>query len=411
VKRRVAAVVVMALGTLGATGLTPAWSGREQGAAPTPLQLFQKMLPVIKNDRCTNCHGGVDPVSGRDHEGGMIPPDTACTKCHKTEKEWGLPGKDHFFYKKTDLELCGLFADFASHMGHAFFISNHLEGDRLIQAAFAGWMGGARDSLDGESPDPPRMKQPEFVQLAKDWLTHGQGACEALGTIYLEESVASADTSHPSPNADLIVQQTGKRTVNITVSGGQYHSDIETKGGIVSTLVQHLTNANGRSCTYTLIDSTGYSGSTTGLAGVSVTDTIFDGDTHPPQTDYRIDVDLPPESTSRTTKYTVMDLCRVPLPVPANSVETFDWPEGHFTLEGHVNDPTREGRASSCDKRLTHGDVGTKKWERDLTQCNRFSNMGNADTPGLMDHGANIAYHDGKDIEFRVVSRWNLKFK
>jgi hypothetical protein len=308
--------------------------------------------------------------------------------------------------------LCALFADFAMHQGHAFFISNHLEGDDLIRAAFAGLMGGARDTTKGDSPDPPPIKQKAFVQLGKDWVTQGQAACEVLGTIYREESVASADTTHPTPTSDLTIQQTGTRTVNITLRGGQYHADIETKGGIVSTLVQHLTNANGRPCTYTLIDSTGYSGTTTDLAVVTIKDTVFFVGTQAPQTDYRIDVDLPPESTSRTTQYTVMDLCKTRIPPPDNSAEKFDWPEVHFTLEGHVEDPRTDGRAGACDKMIKYKDVGSAEVEADRSHpCNRFVIMGNADTPGLMDHGANIAFHDGKDIEFRVVSRWNLKFK
>ena len=413
VKRRVAAVVVMALGTLGAAGLTPGWSGPRQGAAPTPLQLFQKMLPVIRHDRCMNCHGGVDPVSGRDHEGGMIHPDTACAKCHKTEPTWHLPtNTDHFFYKKTDQELCALFADFAMHMGHADFISRHIESDEFIIAAFQGWMGGARDSNDGESPDPPPIDQEAFIKLAEDWLTHGQGACEALGTIYLEESVESSDTIPTGPGVETIVRQSGKRTVTITLSGGQYHADINTNGQIVTTQVQHTRNAQGRPCTFTLIGTTKYSGSTTGLAVVSVTDTIFQRGPRPPSTDYRIDVSLPPESGRRVNTTVIDDGCGSRMEAPPPTTETLAWDEVHFTLEGHVKDPASEGRTGACDKRIKHVDVGSKKWEDDVNHCNRFASVGNADTPGLMDHDdAHVAYHDGRDIEFRVVSRWNLKFK
>jgi hypothetical protein len=118
------------------------------------------------------------------------------------------------------------------------------------------------------------------------------------------------------------------------------------------------------------------------------------------------------QRTRGTTKYHILDGCGVGMPAPDNNVETFDWPEGHFTLEGHVEDPRSDGRAGACDKMIKHGDVGSSDVESDPSHpCNRFTNMGNADTPGLMDRGAHIAYHDGTDIEFRVVSRWNLKFK
>src|SRR4029450_3992862 len=122
--------------------------------------------------------------------------------------------------------------------------------------------------------------------------------------------------------------------------------------------------------------------------------------TQAPQTDYRIDVDLPPENTSRTTKYTVMDLCHVQMPAPSNSVEMFAWDTVHITLEGHVEDPRTDGRTGACDKMIKYKEVGSPDVQADPSHpCNRYTNMGNADTPGLMDHGANIAYHDGKDIE------------
>src|SRR5262245_40579220 len=76
-----------------------------QQAAPTPMQLFSRMLPVIRHDRCINCHGDVDPISGKDHMGGEIDPKvTQCTKCHM--EGWQLPGPSHIWTGKSDREIC-----------------------------------------------------------------------------------------------------------------------------------------------------------------------------------------------------------------------------------------------------------------------------------------------------------------
>src|SRR5689334_103552 len=37
-----------------------------------PLQLFAPLYPVFNDDRCSNCHGGVNVVTGEDHPGGQI---------------------------------------------------------------------------------------------------------------------------------------------------------------------------------------------------------------------------------------------------------------------------------------------------------------------------------------------------
>ena len=411
VKQRVAAIVLVALGTIGATGLTPGWSGSQQGAAPTPLQLFQKLLPVIRHDRCMNCHGGVDPISGDNHDGGMIdtvstsPHFEPCGNCHKTHPSWHRPSADHFFVGKSDQELCRQFEDFASHMGHAPFISNHLKSDEFIIAAFEALMGGARDPKDFDPQDKPPMDQAAFIQVAKDWLTQGQGACEALGTISLEESVNSVDTIKVGP-LDNHFRWQGTRTVTLRLSNGNYYADIRTDYTITQVSVHHLP-----ACDVTTKLIQHHTGGGTGIATVTIKDTTLFGDTRPPQTDYRIDISLPSEKIQKTEDNSVVNSCGIGLPPPPNDAQSFDWDGTSFVLEGHVDDPTTEGRVGSCDKLVKFHEIGTTKtFADDPGACLQFGKVGNSWTPGLMDRLPKT-FHDEVDVPYHVIAKWNLKFK
>jgi hypothetical protein len=413
-----AAGVLLAAGVLsGSLSMTEA----SRQSAPTPMQLFQKMLPVVRHARCVNCHGGVDPINtGNGHPPGKIDTVQAhtstyqpCKDCHDEVKAWFLPGDDHSFVGKTDLELCSLFAEFAMKQGHARFISNHLEEDELIIAAFNGLAGGARDTtMAGVTPDKPPIDHRAFVKLGQDWVDLGQGACEVMGTIALEETVSSLDTFHVAPHVDNTTSQEGKRTVTITLRSGKYHADIKTEGTITNRSIQHLTDRNGRRCVVDQTITDTYSGSTSGDAEVVIKDTIFFADTESPQTDYRIDITLPSETTRRQQKENILNTCGALIPTSDPDDQTFDWDSTTFTIEGHVEDPRRDGRAGACEKMVKHGDLNSSKVEDDKSKpCFRFAGIGNSWTPGLMDRGAAIAFHDGKDIPFRISVRWNLRFK
>src|SRR5712692_5781248 len=42
------------------------------GGARDPLKLFEPMYPVFSDDRCSNCHGNVNVVTGDGHPGGPV---------------------------------------------------------------------------------------------------------------------------------------------------------------------------------------------------------------------------------------------------------------------------------------------------------------------------------------------------
>ena len=133
--------------TLGAS------SSHKQPSAPTPLQLFQKLLPVVRHPRCVNCHGGIDP-RGPAHKG-MKNPWTDRTVIRATtprtltrgSDDWALPGGDSFFVGKTDgRSFAPLYAEFAMKQGHARFMSDNINDDTLIECGLC-W-------CDRERPEP-----------------------------------------------------------------------------------------------------------------------------------------------------------------------------------------------------------------------------------------------------------------
>ena len=378
-------------------------------------------MPVVRHPRCINCHGGVDPADSIQHKGGSQVADADCTACHDdpASKSWSLPGRDHFFTGKTDEEICSLFAEFAMKQGHARFIDNHLQHDDLIVAAFKGLIGDARNPAVDRSPDPrdppadpPPIKQGPFVQLGRDWLEQGQGACNVLGSITLQETLAAGDTFAIGP-IDTYRDFNGTRTVSINVKDGKYYADIKTDYSITEISVQKPVNPKtGRPCTITHTRKEHQSGTTTGGASVTIKDTIFFADTKPPQTDYRIDVTLPPETTHRTETRTVNEACGMGIPFPPSSEsQSFTWGRASFVIEGHVEDPKIDGRTGACDRVWLSSQINTEELEFDRSHpCFKFKNMGNSWYLGLTERTLPLSFHNEKSIPYHMVARWNLKY-
>lgn len=412
--RRGAGGAIMLVAIVG-VGLFSARLARQQ--APTPFQLFQRMMPVIRHPRCSNCHGGVDPTT-KQHPGAPITVE-ACVQCHDDDANpgWGVPAREHFFVGKTDEEVCSLFAEFAMKQGHGRFIDNHLRTDELIVAGFKGLIGGARTPGAGNPPappaDPPPVSQDSFVKLGQDWIDKGQGACEVLGAITLQESVAAGDT-FAIGGMDTYQDFKGTRTVSINIRGGKYYADIKTDYTITEIGVQKLVSPKtGRPCTITHTRKEQQSGTTTGIASVAIKDTIFFADTKPPQTDYRIDVTLPPETTRKTETRTVNEACGLGIPFPPSSEsQSFTWGRASFVIEGHVEDPKTDGRAGACDRPSRNLEINTTALEFDRSlPCFRFKNMGNSWYLGLMERTLPLTYHDvTRAIPYHLVARWNLKY-
>ena len=408
--RKGAGTAVM-LAAIAAIGLFSARLARQQ-ASPTPFELFQQLLPVIRHPRCANCHGGVDPISGRGHLPGAIDTVRAhtktfqeCSDCH--QKGWELPRRDHSFVGKTDRELCALFSEFAMKQGRPLFIDGHLRHDELVMAGFEGEAGGPLSPAD-----PPRMKQGAFVKLGEDWYDKGQHTCEVLGTITLEESVAATDSFSLGP-ISTTQNYIGKRTVTVAFRDGKYQADITTDYTMTEVSKQRLINPKtGQPCYLTHTRNERQLGTTSGGASVTIKDTILFADTDPPQTDYRIDVALPPETTKRTESRTVNDGCGLGVPFPAeNETRSFTWGRASFIIEGHLQDPRIDFRAGGCERVAKSTDINTDNLERDPGHpCFKFKHLGNSWYLGLMERTLPKTFHDDVAVPFHLRAFWNLKY-
>jgi hypothetical protein len=409
-------VIVPAVMVLLIGGVTRGASSR---AAPqstvTPFQRFERLLPVIRHPRCMNCHGALDPGT-TSHPGGAITTE-ACEGCHGDAQDWRIPHQNSFFINKTDRQLCALFANIAEHMGYEQFISGHIVSDELIKLAFDGVMGGARTPGAGSPPDPPPDKPPmdhaEFTRWAKEWVSDGRGACDVEGTITQVESVDVDTVFYPFPGRAERFAERATRTVTVTANNDDsYTARIETSGTIVLTLMTETTYPSGRACTLVITDSSTISGLTTGPARVRIKDTVFFAGTDPRagQTDYRIDVTLPPEHTQRIDRNMLVEPCGSTLQaVPPETLNT-TWPRHDFAIEGHLDDRTQPNLVGGCTKVVKSADVA-RMMAISETPCFRFANIGNKQEPWLMHHEGSGAYADGTDIPHRVTTSWNITYR
>src|SRR6266487_255989 len=99
--------------------------GTAIGAAPArqetePLALFSAMMPVFSSPRCVNCHGGVQPATGANHEGGKVdvkfdsdgnmengtPEAIACLECHTAADKWRTAPRVLSFVGRDAATLC-----------------------------------------------------------------------------------------------------------------------------------------------------------------------------------------------------------------------------------------------------------------------------------------------------------------
>ena len=419
-RTRVAAVNRVARTTLGILSvIAPATIGlgltrASFQASPSPLELFQKMLPVVRHPRCMNCHGGINPGTIA-HPGGAITTET-CVTCHGDTNEWSIPSVDHFFVGKSDRQLCALFANFASNMGYGPFITSHIEGDELIKLAFDGVMGGARTPGAGNPPDPPADPPPgdhsAFTRLAQDWVDQGHGACDVDGTIEQVERVDVDSVFHLSPGVTQRFQEHATRSVTVSLRDGAYVAQIETNGTTVLVLMQSITNAAGAGCTITITDSSVFSGSNSGPARVAVRDTVLFADTHPErgQTDYRVDVRLPPERTRRTDTNHLADGCGSTMQAVPPETKTTNWRAHQFTIEGHLDDRRQPRVVGGCDKVVKSAEIG-RLLRLSESPCFRFPGVGNRHEPWLMHHEGSGAFPDGTDIPHQVLTTWNITYR
>jgi hypothetical protein len=187
-----AAMALAGLGTLGvgtASGAAPAQQAQQQD----PLALFSVMMPVFSSPRCVNCHGGTNPQTELNHEGGQVDvpvnemgdmkfdPSGACLECHTAAPpSWRLAPSHMSFVGRDAVALCRQLRTIngLSDAAKRTMFVDHLSGDALIGLAFVGQGAiGPESAFAPISPEPPPMTQEDFVGAAQNWVSAGQALC------------------------------------------------------------------------------------------------------------------------------------------------------------------------------------------------------------------------------------------
>lgn len=380
----------------------PCSTALPQRAVHDPLTLFAKMMPVLSHERCANCHGATNPLTG-DYHPGAIKPSAKCESCHTATDangihHWRLAPEPFAFFNKTTRQLCQHFEALGNlNDGMAF----HLETDHLIGLAFIGRRG---DAVNRSFAKPPPMSRPEFVRAYRTWFRDGGGACSAWeGTITRTETIASDTMPGSGPNSRNITRlgdqvffswQTGTHsttvtikagvaTVSTTLNGEKNQRSIARRDGCES--IDHIRDA------YSLVSSAAPepNAASDDTAGPLVA--IGDGSVRVGVADdgsYRIHV-VPPRETTRVTSTTTnTNSCGVALPVFPASTETYDWPEWVFEITDKLSDPKNRRQLK-----------GQSVIEVESSYDPSF---------GLAYHAA-VARLDGSPLKFRITTTWNLK--
>ena len=146
------------------------------------------MAEAFKHDRCSNCHGKVNPFEGSTHGGGQLDLElddngqtntrqseertfAACKSCHDNAAlDWKIPPAELHWWNQSVEELCR-----TQHEEERppFPFRNHNETDALIIEAFHGTFGSMDNFREDPKPypDPPPFGHAEFLTRVDAWLS------------------------------------------------------------------------------------------------------------------------------------------------------------------------------------------------------------------------------------------------
>lgn len=319
-KRRTLALLAASIVALAAM--------RHSAVRVDPMPYFQRLMPVLKHDRCMNCHGGTDPLTGRNHGGGVVDlNEIQCSNCH--DDDWGdhIAPPDVWFVGKDAEALCAQLSREVMLAGVGDFL-RHLAEDKPIAHAFAGRMGNARDAA--LPPAKPPMTQAEFLDAAVVWLNAGNGGCIEEGRIRRRQQIANNEAQQIGPGHMQTIQQTARREVVIELRNGQYTAFATAEGDWTH---KQLIEQDG--CITTIWSIARYSGTNAGPATVR---SRVRPDGH-----YAIEVSGPRETYRQLTTNHSTSTCLPGSPATRDHVE-LEWLPWSFTIEGQLTNPNDRRR-------------------------------------------------------------------
>ncbi len=331
-------------------------------AAATPAdKLFAKIYPVYAHPRCANCHGVVEHYPGFTHSvtpdthpggavgAGMPDPVVDCTDCHDGPQHHNAAGVEEGAWKFTappNMEWAGLGEEEVCIMqavearlknkaagGESAATKgsylHHLAEDPLIEQAFHGRAGGARDPADPDLPVPP-LSYGDFKAGAKEWIDAG-APCRAMGSLSHYEK-NDAVYEHPAPGGKIAVEQHARRQVDIIRhTDGTATATITASGSNV--IVQTLETPE---CTIVTTSSSTWE--RIGPAQVSAT---LEFEVKPDN--YKIRYVLPADTTREVQTGKQTNTCGIPPIVQEPDVVELTWNPWSVTLHCPTEFPNRDG--------------------------------------------------------------------
>jgi hypothetical protein len=337
-------------------------AGPSPAAAPATDQLFAKIYPVFAHPRCANCHGVVRHYPGFTHSvtpdthpggevgAGLPDPVVDCTDCHDGPQhhnaatgaqegawkftappnmEWaGLGEEEVCIMQAAEARLKNRAAGGESATLKGSYL-HHVTHDPLIEQAFHGRAGGARDANDPDLPKPP-LSYGDFKAGAQAWIDAG-APCRATGSLsHYEENDAAYE--HPIPMGKIVVEQHARRQVDILrYADGSATATITASG---SSLIVQTIDAGG--CTSVTTSKSSWE--RVGPAQVPAT---LEFEVSP--VDYQIRYALPAETTRELQTGMNTNTCGVALPrSPPETVE-LTWDPWSVTLHCPTEFPNHDG--------------------------------------------------------------------
>jgi hypothetical protein len=182
---RALGVLLLGLGLMSIGAAIGVYTAAAQPAPSAPVttggaDAFQPILDVFKHPRCYNCHGGVDPFTGANHGGGVVPQDNeTCINCHvdakqygfvtasdgSTQRVWRMAPQRLHIVGKSDAEICGMLHNFeAADPNITNRVSYHVSQSKMVLLAFEGKRAGASSSID-----PPPGTLNDLTANAVTW--------------------------------------------------------------------------------------------------------------------------------------------------------------------------------------------------------------------------------------------------
>ena len=177
------------------------------------IAAFAKLAASFtEEDRCGNCHGGVNPYSENGHHAGGAQEKGKCQQCHSNLPGWDVPAPEMFFmdgYHKprTGAVICKQMRRFfpraesflkhiAENTGPVDFSGMAFLGTRGLNE-----LGQALAFSQPYRPEPPSIPLSEMAQRAQAWVSamggefEGDTRCgcepvhQAIRTLYVTESI------------------------------------------------------------------------------------------------------------------------------------------------------------------------------------------------------------------------------